>query len=422
MVDRRNKIKMALLMGSVSDHHHLSASRVHVNARTRPNVAIRRSFFDSELFDRHVLHIILGFLDLAESVYARHQRALGLYRYGYSSKANMVSALELFSQNAASGHGPSQLRLAEMYLFGRGTAKMLPLAAEFYSLAASSATPQISPAGSGVPDIAEYFLSLIPANSLPGCTVGVASVSPKPLMDCVRSLENSAGQDDNPDRIECAYVLGLMFGYEDGCNNNLTLRRPVGLPAQNAVTAAEWWLKAAHGGYPPAQFELAKCYMHGRGTQLDRGRAVTWLQKAAEHGDYGPAQVELAIALAQGRGVPRQPALARQWFESARARGMEREVLQWQGLVSDADDLPSRYDDATAIASAPPAAMRSTSAEHHSQATSSSSSASAGTSGAVSSDAVANHHEFVHTGSQSRFFLAQPVVFQCDPSADDEGS
>ena len=70
---------------------------------------------------------------------------------------------------------------------------------------------------------------------------------------------------------------------------NLYLQGGGGLE-RNAVTASLWFKDAANSGLGPAQYELGRLYLQGRGVPLDRAQALGWLEKAAAQGVEGAAE------------------------------------------------------------------------------------------------------------------------------------
>lgn len=56
--------------------------------------------------------------------------------------------------------------------------------------------------------------------------------------------------------------------------------------------ANSWYLKAAQGGYPPAQYDLGRSLMYGLGCEFDNKKSIEWLTLSAK-ADYPYAQVFL---------------------------------------------------------------------------------------------------------------------------------
>jgi localization factor PodJL len=78
--------------------------------------------------------------------------------------------------------------------------------------------------------------------------------------------------------------------------------------------------KAAAGGDPVAQFEVASRFADGRGIAKDEVQAFTWYQRAAMHG-FAPAQFRLAALLERGAGATADAERAKVWYRRAAEQG-----------------------------------------------------------------------------------------------------
>jgi TPR repeat protein len=78
--------------------------------------------------------------------------------------------------------------------------------------------------------------------------------------------------------------------------------------------------EAANQDYAPAQYELGRIYLYGRGIPIDYVKALLWERKAADHGDPR-AQRDLAFMYERGFGVPTDPVQAAEWNRKAAAQG-----------------------------------------------------------------------------------------------------
>jgi TPR repeat protein len=78
--------------------------------------------------------------------------------------------------------------------------------------------------------------------------------------------------------------------------------------------------EAANQGYAPAEYELGRIYLYGRGIPIDYAQALLWERKAAEQGDPR-AQRDLAFMYERGFGVSADPAQAAEWNRKAAMQG-----------------------------------------------------------------------------------------------------
>lgn len=75
---------------------------------------------------------------------------------------------------------------------------------------------------------------------------------------------------------------------------------------------------ASYFGDPDGQYNLARLYMTGQGTQKDPRQAARWMKLAAEKG-HAPARAVFGDMLVRGGdGVPRSPVLGLMWLSLAR--------------------------------------------------------------------------------------------------------
>ncbi|KAL3829274.1 hypothetical protein ACJIZ3_018076 [Penstemon smallii] len=102
----------------------------------------------------------------------------------------------------------------------------------------------------------------------------------------------------------------------------------------NTKTAIEYLYKASTGGNARAQYQLALCFHHGRGVRQCLSEATSaflspssqtttvatsaaqWYLRAAE-GGYKRAMLNTSLLCRKGQGFPRDAQLARSWFRRA---------------------------------------------------------------------------------------------------------
>ena len=79
-------------------------------------------------------------------------------------------------------------------------------------------------------------------------------------------------------------------------------------------------LDLAKQGDSTAQYNLARCYYFGSGTEKDTEKAVEWYKKAAEQGNAS-AQLELARCYYFGSGTEKDTEKAFEWYKKAAEQG-----------------------------------------------------------------------------------------------------
>ncbi|KAH3731457.1 sel1 repeat family protein [Pelomyxa schiedti] len=106
--------------------------------------------------------------------------------------------------------------------------------------------------------------------------------------EALRLLKLSAAQG----MAESQAALGMLF------------MEGVGGVKQNYQTAVEYLSLASNKGYPNALFELAQCYLEGKGVEIDEAKAVTLLEQAAE---CGIAEAHVSIGMMYMHGTSATP-------------------------------------------------------------------------------------------------------------------
>lgn len=91
---------------------------------------------------------------------------------------------------------------------------------------------------------------------------------------------------------------------------------------------------AANQGYAPAEYELGRIYLYGRGIPIDYAQALLWERKAAEQGDPR-AQRDMAFMYERGFGVAADPAKAAEWNQKAATQGNAEAQLHLAKALDD---------------------------------------------------------------------------------------
>ena len=110
--------------------------------------------------------------------------------------------------------------------------------------------------------------------------------------------------------------------------------------------------EAANQGYAPAEYELGRIYLYGRGIPIDYAQALIWERKAAEQGDPR-AQRDLAFMYERGFGVAADPAKAAEWNQKAATQGnaeaqlhLAKALDEGAGVNKDAQEARRWYSEA----------------------------------------------------------------------------
>jgi uncharacterized protein len=118
----------------------------------------------------------------------------------------------------------------------------------------------------------------------------------------------------------------------------------------NGKESIRWLTEAANRGYAPAEYELGRIYLYGRGIPADYVKALLWESKAAEQGDPR-AQRDLAFMYERGFGVPADPAKAADWNRKAAAQGQadaQLELARRAAQQPDCSEAIRQYKEAAA--------------------------------------------------------------------------
>jgi TPR repeat protein len=120
----------------------------------------------------------------------------------------------------------------------------------------------------------------------------------------------------------------------------------------NGKESIHWLTEAANQGYVPAEYELGRIYLYGRGVPADYAQALVWERKAAEQGD-ARAQRDLAFMYERGFGVAADPAQAAEWNRKAAAQGnaeaqlhLAKALDEGAGVNKDAEEARKWYSKA----------------------------------------------------------------------------
>jgi len=205
---------------------------------------------------------------------------------GRLMKEKDYAAAKTVCMNAAeSGDPVAQFNLSNMYAFGWGVSKNTTEAMKWLRASADQRYPP-----------AQYALSSHYASG-----VGV----PKDSKKARALLMDAAGQG----QLLSQMMLGRM--YEAGYDK---------LGITKDMDKAIAWYQQAAKQCDPCQWELWRIYYFGKGVEKDPVKAAPYLQKAAE-GGLPKAQMQLAFRYHDGDGIPQDDARAYMWMFIAKKLG-----------------------------------------------------------------------------------------------------
>jgi uncharacterized protein len=96
--------------------------------------------------------------------------------------------------------------------------------------------------------------------------------------------------------------------------------------------------EAANQGYAPAEYELGRIYLYGRGIEADYAQALLWERKAAEQGDPR-AQRDLAFMYERGLGVEHDAAQTASLNRKAAEKGDPQAQLRLAEALESGDGI-----------------------------------------------------------------------------------
>lgn len=241
----------------------------------------------------------------AEPHYKSGLQYEGVWLEGTRQRAqDLAEAAARYRRAGALGHVLAQLRLALMYMEGRGVSMDPGQAQEWLGRAARSAAAERARVCRGFAlqgyTEAQYELGLMYAWGR-----GVATEDRAALKwYCLAAEQGHA---------ESQHRLGQVYQYR--------AQRAELAAVQDRPEAVKWYHRAAEQGHPEAQFELGRIHdpRYESGIQLglrqDEATACQWYQRSAEQGEPR-AQLMLGLKYASpnDQGGPREKVQAYRWL------------------------------------------------------------------------------------------------------------
>jgi uncharacterized protein len=234
---------------------------------------------------------------------------------GFFTRGQFDAALARYREAATHGHAEAQVRVAQMYEEGKGTAQDLAQAKGWYEKAAAQGYPEAEfrlgemyEDGIGTAkDLAQAkdWYDKAAQHGILAAQLRVAEMYEKgegTAKDLVRTLGwylKAAAQGHRGAELRLGQI------YEGGIGT-----------AKDLTQAKNWYEKAAQDGLLEAQLRVAKMYENAEGTSRDLFRAKGWYEEAAKQRDKD-AQYRLAEMYERGEGTSKDPTQAKHWYEQA---------------------------------------------------------------------------------------------------------
>lgn len=240
--------------------------------------------------------------------------ALNAFRQG-----RYEDALRHAMVSAEKGDPRGQFGLGYLHLYGRGTPKDYPKAAEYFRLAAAQESALaitylgiMYELGWGFqrdPSTAAEFYGKAAAADFPHAVARLASLKlvgrgvARDPVEAVALASKAATANDALGQ----YVLGVAYYQGQGIEQDYTKAR-------------EFFESTAARGFGPSNTMLGLIYSQGRGVTKNYETAASFYRKAIEKND-ATGKASLGFLYLSGRGVSRDVAEARRLFDEAHQQG-----------------------------------------------------------------------------------------------------
>ncbi len=247
-----------------------------------------------------------------------------LYENQSFSEYDPEQAAKWYRIAGDSGYPGARLKLADLYLSGRGVSKDNKQAFSLYdALIRENYLPvfyrlgviyETGEAGSPQPQLAEkwYLRAVLKGHAgakfrLAGMYAEGRGVQ-KNLRQAIQYYQDITQGPQVPEKKGlAAFRLGRIYEQADFEDRNLE-------------KAAKWYRMASLQGHFAAQLSLADFYWRGEGLPQDRIKGLK-LYEALVKKQYVPAMYRLAYIYETGEGVPSQPLKAVAWYQKAAETG-----------------------------------------------------------------------------------------------------
>ncbi|KNE65092.1 hypothetical protein AMAG_10753 [Allomyces macrogynus ATCC 38327] len=224
----------------------------------------------------------------------------------YADTERYADAIKYLTLAAAHGHIPAMMRLAELYLAGRGTAPSCTMAVALLKNVAEHGAEWIEP-------VMTHAHELVVDPDLPNADLALLLY----WLAAERGIETA--QSNVAWLIEHRAKAGDGSGWLD--LDWLFTDDAYMPPATMDVdeVALVYWNRAANQNNPEARVKVGDHFYHGRGAPQDFAQALQYYSIAAESDLTGLAMWNLAYMYHHGLGAPKDRHLAKRYYDLALA-------------------------------------------------------------------------------------------------------
>lgn len=240
---------------------------------------------------------------------AEAQNLLGLcYGAGKGAEKDCTKALHWYLKAAEQGYTSAQYNCGLYYREGYGTEKDEDKAFEWYQKAAAQGHEKAKKEAEKIQTRREKEKKEdeMPISLM--IKLGVAAYENSEFDLALRIFLKVAEQGNDDAQWQC----GLMYYHGKGT-------------AVNKAKALYWYEEAAKQGNDDAQYKCGRMHYLGEGTAVNKAKALYWFEKAAEQG-VAWAQLGSGAMYDLGEGTAKNVSKARYWLQKA-AQSDDKEVV-----------------------------------------------------------------------------------------------
>lgn len=233
----------------------------------------------------------------------------------------MSDPLDELHRKAYAGDADAQYALGNVYHYGAGVPRQLPLAMRWYLRAAAQGQrdAQINLGLMFLQDLPQAGMQRNPAQARYWFRRAAEAGDAQAMFYLARAVLEHGASAERSEAIEWL-ERACRAGHASACTE-LGLAFAPGQPDADPRRAAAAYRLGAERGDMHAQFNLANCLLLGEGIERDLDAASHWYHAAAEHGLIA-AQYHLGLLLLAGEAEPADGRSGLYWLTRAADQGM----------------------------------------------------------------------------------------------------